>query len=344
MLTTIIAQLGSGEINEALIDSRERERERERERMNHSSYLLLLLSGFLQLLCTTVQARGVLDAHDLAVGDWDVKVRCGADFYSTLLFPSSSSIIKQSQSPPAGKGSTEYDRTKKMLAKRIVQLPPLPFQTKAYSCQLSLFPNGTFTLRPSERDHNHVPSSSSTVTDGRLLLRGRWKVEANPYCITDRFYDELHLESYPRKLVQQHNKRQPRRSVGTSTVPTGVPNNGRVSPDSFFKRIVTRGPRDNDEGEEIRRLSLQLHCRLCGRYASAGPWRTIRGQKERNARLARGMLVWKSNHRQRKPSSTTETRKPRISPIGASFRGKRIVPRYVSSQYEEQEELKTFGY
>jgi hypothetical protein len=36
-------------------------------------------------------------------------------------------------------------------------------------------------------------------------VHGRWTLETNPYCVTDRFYDQLVLEAYPRlqtKLVE----------------------------------------------------------------------------------------------------------------------------------------------
>jgi hypothetical protein len=57
---------------------------------------------------------------------------------------------------------------------------------------LSICEDGTFVLQPTQikiKDHHR-----------RLLLpvRGQWNVLENPYCITDRFYDQLTLKSYPR--------------------------------------------------------------------------------------------------------------------------------------------------
>lgn len=51
-------------------------------------------------------------------------------------------------------------------------------------CRLSLFPNGTFKIMPKGDDD--------------LIINGRWELGRNPYCPTDRFYDDLLLESYPR--------------------------------------------------------------------------------------------------------------------------------------------------
>ena len=50
-------------------------------------------------------------------------------------------------------------------------------------CRLSLFPNGTFKIMPKG--------------DEDLIINGRWELGRNPYCATDRFYDDLILESYP---------------------------------------------------------------------------------------------------------------------------------------------------
>ena len=52
------------------------------------------------------------------------------------------------------------------------------------TCRLSLFPNGTFTIIPEGEDG--------------MPINGRWELGRNPYCPTDRFYDDLLLESYSR--------------------------------------------------------------------------------------------------------------------------------------------------
>jgi hypothetical protein len=53
-------------------------------------------------------------------------------------------------------------------------------------CRLTLFPNGNFTIVPEGKDG--------------MPINGRWELGRNPYCLTDRFYDDLLLESYPRSL------------------------------------------------------------------------------------------------------------------------------------------------
>ena len=67
-----------------------------------------------------------------------------------------------------------------------VIFPSSSVAKRALDCRLSLFQNGTFTLAPEP--------------NGGMPLNGRWELGRNPYCPTDRFYDDLLLESYPRVL------------------------------------------------------------------------------------------------------------------------------------------------
>ncbi|KAI2513967.1 hypothetical protein MHU86_351 [Fragilaria crotonensis] len=62
--------------------------------------------------------------------------------------------------------------------------PESSMTTRRLNCRLSLFPNGNFTI----------------VLEGKdvMPINGRWELGRNPYCPTDRFYDDLILESYPR--------------------------------------------------------------------------------------------------------------------------------------------------
>jgi hypothetical protein len=56
-------------------------------------------------------------------------------------------------------------------------------------CRLSLYSNGTFTLAPS-------------IDNDMMPMHGQWQLGRNPYCPTDRFYDDLLLESHPRVQKQ----------------------------------------------------------------------------------------------------------------------------------------------
>jgi len=110
-----------------------------------------------------------LDSRDLLIGDWNVTLNCRNSFFSNELFP-----------PRSAAGEIESFSSKWGFS-------------KGYDCRLSVFSNGTFEMSPQENLDNTQESTSSI-----LLLHGRWKLRRNPYCVTDRFYDELLLTSYPR--------------------------------------------------------------------------------------------------------------------------------------------------
>mmetsp|Transcript_1975 Transcript_1975/g.2767 ORF Transcript_1975/g.2767 Transcript_1975/m.2767 type:complete len:186 (+) Transcript_1975:104-661(+) len=60
---------------------------------------------------------------------------------------------------------------------------------RSFDCRLALHQNKTFSLTP--KDTTIMP------------IHGRWKLGKNPYCPTDRFYDDLLLTSYPRVQKRQ---------------------------------------------------------------------------------------------------------------------------------------------
>jgi hypothetical protein len=116
------------------------------------------------------------------------------------------------------------------------------FSQKRVQCHLDIFSNGTFCMNaPNEKDP--------------MPVRGQWKLQPNPYCITDRQYDQLVLESYPR--VQ--------------------------------KRITAK----HDKEEVLQRVGIRLQCRLWGRYGS-DPIRKLLGYRRGRcmARMTHGTLLW----------------------------------------------------
>ncbi|KAG7370356.1 hypothetical protein IV203_028102 [Nitzschia inconspicua] len=77
------------------------------------------------------------------------------------------------------------------------------------TCTLSIAEDGTFVLSPqynnnssSNNNNNHkIGTNSKNQHNNILPIRGEWTLYKNPYCVTDRFYDELALQSYPRIKV-----------------------------------------------------------------------------------------------------------------------------------------------
>lgn len=137
------------------------------------------------LSCFTWCRAGKIDSNDLLIGDWDTVIRCTKSRFVDL-FPERQSVGTEEQ--PLMK----WNR-----------------RPRDFRCQFSLYTNGTFGLRPVCDGGD--PATPSSV----LLVNGRWSLLSNPYCVTDRFYDDLTLESYPRikKTWQGTNATVVQRSV-----------------------------------------------------------------------------------------------------------------------------------
>lgn len=126
------------------------------------------------LCITTIAAftqAKVWNAQELAIGQWDVTLKGGWLFDASSIFPRQSS---------------------RTVGKLPVKRRPWG---SSLDCSLSLCQDGTFVLAP-KLGNDHSPLSLR-----RLLVRGQWNILSNPYCITDRYYDELKLSSYPRATI-----------------------------------------------------------------------------------------------------------------------------------------------
>lgn len=122
------------------------------------------------LIARTSQAK-VWNAHELLVGEWELELRGGWFFSPSQIFPRCSTSGEE-----GGKDVMKNFSTRKR-----------PWGS-SLPCSLSLCSDGTFLLRPKGVENG----------SGRLPMRGHWDVLSNPYCITDRFYDQLRLKSLPR--------------------------------------------------------------------------------------------------------------------------------------------------
>jgi hypothetical protein len=156
-------------------------------------------------LTTLVQAR-VWNSHQLAVGEWDITFRGGWLFDPSTIFPTTV------------KHNSNSRTTSSLVAKR------RPWGS-SLDCSLSICPDGTFVLKPK--------NAPQLKNNNRLPLSGQWKVLSSPYCITDRFYDQLSLASYPRVEESVENI-----------------NSHHVVP--------------------LRSVELDLSCRMWGKYHSSG--------------------------------------------------------------------------
>jgi hypothetical protein len=193
-----------------------------------------------------------------------------------------------------------------------------PFHVKrrpwgsSVQCSLSLASDGSFVLIPKARTMEG--GRSRVVVSKTLPVRGRWSVLANPYCITDRFYDMVSLVSYPREKVVA--------TVG------GVINQG-----------------DNHNNNVLQSVELNLYCRLWGRHTrrnrrqGISKRQQLREQRQEprtiqpddatsiasmqssteKGRMTHGTLLWKELF----PASSPWWRRIKPRPILASFSARR---------------------
>ena len=141
---------------------------------------------------TSVAARP-LNSIQLATGEWDVSIRGGFWTNPSDIFPS----VAQSE---------DETTILPFVRKR-------PWGRSSMDCILSMASDGTFVLTPkyvetkdSDEKEEYKTRNHDLVADDReepnpllLDLRGSWNVLANPYCVTDRYYDQVSLRSYPRQ-------------------------------------------------------------------------------------------------------------------------------------------------
>lgn len=115
------------------------------------------------------------NSHQVAVGEWKVSLQGGWFFDPSRIFP-----------PTSTSSTSRNSRSSSLKPKR------RPWGSNL-DCTLSINQDGTFLLTPA----TNINKQSASNNNG-LPLRGQWTIESNPYCVTDRFYDQLYLESYPR--------------------------------------------------------------------------------------------------------------------------------------------------
>lgn len=154
---------------------------------------------------------------------------------------------------------------------------------KSIDCTLSLASDGTFVLTPkyvetadpddklsSNRKEEYETTNHDLIIktkerneetrNGLLDLRGSWNVLANPYCVTDRLYDQVSLQSYPRQKMAIEQGQGQENSDGT-------------------------------EGKVLQTFQLTLNCRMWGRHNRQNH---ERGTQQRY-RMTHGALVCKDH-------------------------------------------------
>ncbi len=226
--------------------------------------------------------------------------------------------------PSTSADDDDFVGTSRRQLKRPSSANSTPFQVKrrpwgsSLKCSLSLASDGSFVLVP--RAKNAGRGRASVVESATLPIRGQWSVVANPYCITDRFYDNVSLVSYPRERVVVTNS-----AVG----------------------------RGSSHSDILQTFELNLYCRLWGRHTQqhgtallrradgTSPRRLQRHQQHQQqprtiqaedttpagsaafstepGRMTHGSLVWKELF----PPSSPWWRRMKPRPVLASFSARR---------------------
>ena len=134
----------------------------------------------------------LLNAYEQAIGQWDL----------TLIRKEKKELMDSILFPPFITNNTTETRNVRTKDK------------KKLDCKLCLDKDGSFTLSLKNNNNNDENSSSLNreSTTMNMPLQGKWKLQPNPYCVTDRQYDELCLISNPRV------KRAVRRTTQTTAI------------------------------------------------------------------------------------------------------------------------------
>lgn len=233
-------------------------------RSHWSAQEILALLAFLLSSCSFKNADAhLLSAYELAIQNWDLTLNCGNwKEGPELLFPLRKSAIE------AGIEHDDSNSTNKFWRK------------KSITCDLSLFTNGTFALKP--KDTFRAPTNTQ-VPPTSMPLRGKWMLRHNPYCITDRHYDELELACFPR-----------------------------------VQRKISKSDGSQTEDQIMQEVRIKLKCRVKGRYSSSAI-RNFCGysQGKSMGRISCGTLLWDVVQ-----SSTGEIPWWKRRQIGATFMGR----------------------
>lgn len=191
----------------------------------------------------------LLDPYDQAIGNWNVSLRRRDHILlESMIFPATDHL--QDDGCDNGQGT-------------MFSLP-----RRNVKCKLSLKPDGTFELAP----HLDIKSESTAAHNGRCIsssrskksLRGQWQLRPNPYCVTDRRYDELTLISNPKIYKKSSPK---------------------------IDQRIHHDVEYNCHGDDGGRIRIEMHCKIWGRYSSNSIRKLLKYKTGREAaRLTHGKL------------------------------------------------------
>ena len=224
---------------------------------------LLLFNTILFLTkCNIMIDAQLLHPLDLVIGQWGVKLhRKDVRLLESILFPpmlcSSLSSSKQDeglQNSNSNRRNNYYNNNGNTLLKR---------RKRLLNCNLVLNGDGKFILHPPS-DLCTSKYNGKIFNIERQPLKGRWKVKSNPYCVTDRQYDELILISNPKIRYRETNDDDKDHYEEIVTLEMNCKVRGRFGSNTI--RSLLNYPRGRDAGRlthgviSIRKDRMERNC------------------------------------------------------------------------------------
>jgi hypothetical protein len=270
---------------------------------------LLLVSAISILYCSLFTSARNLDSKELSIGVWNVTMKCRRSSFTSDVFPPR--VAREPQ-------QIDVDQTRNTRRRR-QWLPSWGGDSsQSFDCQLNLFSDGTFAMKPrDEKSWTRLAGTSTNIlgsinqggsepvttesnqTPPYLVVHGRWKVHSNPYCVTDRSYDEVSLTSVPR--------------VQTRITPTNVEQSAGEM-DHATQQI------------QQRRLRLLMQCRLSGHCTNGGLARLLVGDSYARGRISRGVILSQDELAQQDSNSKSKPWWQSHNKVVASFSARRQIP------------------
>eukprot|EP01083_Nonionella_stella_P098787 277886_1 len=203
----------------------------------------------------------LIHPSDMVIGRWKVSLnRRDTSLFESMIFPKQQE--KEVGEIQIYSRFNAKGRTLKKMKRRL-------------ECDLIFDADGSFTLVP-PNDEDESPASKkrgSTCTAIRSPLRGEWHLRPNPYCVTDRHYDELRLRSIPKVKSYQDEMgpRGPEDDSSPSLSPSASPS-----------------PSPSRQKEQI---TMEMQCKLWGRYGSNTIRHFLKRPRGKDAgRMVKGQL------------------------------------------------------
>lgn len=182
----------------------------------------------------------LIHPSDMVIGRWKVSLnRRDNSLFESMIFPKQQEKeVGEIQIYPR---FNEKGRKLNRLKRRL-------------ECDLIFDADGSFTLVPPNDEDENPDAMKRGSTSIRSPLRGEWNLQPNPYCVTDRHYDELRLRSVPKvKSYQQETEElslSPSRQKEQITMEMQCKLWGRYGSNTI--RYFLKRPRGKDAGRMVK--------------------------------------------------------------------------------------------